>query len=130
MLTIEKEVDLVIDLVSANRALLQNKDIRSLYGEALTEDAWQGVLAVKGEDFVIAEFNDDWWSGQYGSSTATSRYDEYDEDESVNATSFGDILTWQAISRFIEDGYFIVRYDAEDEKTRRFKVASGRATEV
>jgi hypothetical protein len=129
LLTIEKEIDLVIDLVSANRALLQNKDIRSLYGEALAEDSWQGILAVKGEDFVIAQMSGEWWDGEYSASTETSRSDDYDDDN-VDATSFGDILTWQAISRFIEDGYFIVRYEAEGEKTRRFKVASGRATEV
>lgn len=134
MLTIEKEIDLVIDLKSANTALIQNKDIRAFYQDALGEDGWEGILAVKGEDFVIANMNEDYWDGQYSASVAIERegYDFNDDPVTLRADSFADLTTWQTVSRFIEDGYFIVRVEDEDDDDAplRFKVSSGRAEQL
>lgn len=131
MLTIEKEVDLAIDLKSTNASLLSNKDIRAFYADAIGEDSWDGVLAVKGEDFVIASVTDDWFNGTYAASVITSRegYDANDDEIELTTDSFAQLATWQTVSRFIEDGYFIVKYE-EGNVTRRFKVGSGRAEQL
>lgn len=128
MLTIEKEIDLVIDLKSANTSLIQHKDVRAYFADAMGEDGWEGILAVKGEDFVIAKMDEDYWEGEYGSATATERqgYDANDDEVTLSAISLGDLTTWQTVSRFIEDGYFIVAY-GEGKSARRFKVGSGKA---
>lgn len=130
MLTIEKEVDLVIDLKSTNESLIRHKDIRALYQNAISHgENWEGVFTVRGEDFVIASAPQSyWWDGSYGQSTSITTEDEDADDEEIviSAHSFGKLETWQTISRFIEDGYFIVKY-SDDESTRRFKVGSGKA---
>lgn len=135
MLTIEREVDLVIDLQSTNSALMQMKDIRSLYQEAIGEDNWEGIFSVQGDNFVIATIGEsDWWNGDYTSQTRISRegYDTNDEPVTFDAYSFTELATWQRISRFIEDGYFIVRVEDEDDDCAplRFKITSGRAEQL
>lgn len=134
MLTIEKEVDLVIDLKSANRALIQNQDIRAFYQDAIGEDGWEGILTVQGEDFVIANVSEDYWDGTYSNSTATERegYDFNDDAITLRTDSFADLATWQTVSRFIEDGYFIVQVEDEDDDDvpLRFKVGSGKAEQL
>ena len=128
MLVIEQENDLVIDLKSANDALFRIPDIKSLYSEARGTDEWNGILDVKGEDFVIAQITpDDWWEGEYGASTETNTLTDYDEE--VDATSFGLLDTWQAVSRYVEEGSFVVRYEDEN-KASRFKITRGRAVEL
>lgn len=131
MLTIEREVDLVIDLQSTNAALIANKDIRELYQRAIhSGQNWEGVFTVRGEDLVIASAPQSyWWDGHYGAATAITTSDEDSDDEeiTISANSFGNLDTWQTVSRFIEEGYFVVKYQADDEKTRIFKVSRGLA---